>query len=79
MASNYPPGVSGNKFAIAGPDYERETDIPCPRGPHADTERLLAEHPCEGFMIELGYEGKRWLRCSECECETGLRFGGRTI
>ena len=29
--SNYPPGVTGNEYEIAGPDYEKESDIPCPK------------------------------------------------
>lgn len=27
--SNYPPGVTGNEYAIAGPDYEAEEDRDC--------------------------------------------------
>lgn len=54
MASNYPPGVTGNEYAIAGPDYEKELDIPCPAcGAEA--------------VIEQGYQGDRWMFCLECD------------
>ena len=29
MAGNYPPGVSGDEYAIAGPDWQEEAGI-CP-------------------------------------------------
>jgi hypothetical protein len=47
--SNYPPGVTGNEYEIAGPDYERETDKPCRK--------------CGELMMELGYRHERWLAC----------------
>jgi len=50
VSSNYPPGVTGNEFAIAGPDYERESDKPCPE--------------CSEPTMELGYLGDRWLACN---------------
>lgn len=28
--SNYPPGVTGREFAIAGPDWDGEVDAVCP-------------------------------------------------
>ena len=49
MSSNYPPGVTGNEYAIAGPDYERESTIICDN--------------CGHQMTELGYRGERWLSC----------------
>lgn len=58
MASNYPPGVTGDEFAIAGPDYERESSIRCPY-----LIRGLWE--CGAPTVELGYRGDRWLVCSE--------------
>ncbi len=30
MASNYPPGVTGNEFEISGPEWEREQEHYCP-------------------------------------------------
>jgi len=47
--SNYPPGVTGNEFAIAGPDYEKESDLPCGK--------------CGGPTMELGYRHERWIAC----------------
>ncbi len=29
MLSNYPPGVTGNEYEIAGPDFEQEVDQEC--------------------------------------------------
>ena len=29
MSSNYPPGVSGHEYAIAGPDYEQDEERTC--------------------------------------------------
>ena len=51
--NNYPPGVSGNEFEIAGPDYEGESDLPCPE--------------CGGLMMELRYKWDRWLACQKCK------------
>jgi len=53
MASNYPPGVTGDEYEIAGPDYERETDEPC-------------ENCGEIASLEQGYGGERWTLCGEC-------------
>jgi hypothetical protein len=49
--SNYPPGVTGNEYEIAGPDYEREIDEPCPT--------------CGSPMMEEGYRGDRWNVCHD--------------
>ena len=49
--SNYPPGVTGREYAIAGPDYERESDTPCPR--------------CGQWTLEQGYGADRWLVCDK--------------
>ena len=57
--SNYPPGVTGNEFAIAGPDYERESDELCLA---CGSEKTL----------ELGYRGNRWLYCKDCQTEIDL-------
>ena len=53
IVSNYPPGVSGNEFEIAGPDYEGESDLPCP--------------VCGGLMMELRYKWDHWLVCQRCK------------
>ena len=61
MSGNYPPGVTGNEFAIAGPDYEKEADIPC--------------GACGGQTFELGYRGEHWITCS-CGWTTDLEREG---
>ncbi len=51
--NNYPPGVTGNEFAIAGPDYEREVDGACVKcGDEA--------------LMEQGYRTDRWTVCNSC-------------
>ncbi len=52
MASNYPPGVIGNEYEIAGPDYEEEVDGPCP------------ECDSVGTLMAYGYDSRRWVACS---------------
>ena len=54
MSSNYPPGVTGNEFEIAGPDYERESDVRCIE--------------CDGPTMAYGYRCDHWLICQWCEC-----------
>ena len=49
MSSNYPPGVTGNEFEIAGPDYEQEYPTPCPK--------------CGAEMLQQGYGYKHWVDC----------------
>ena len=53
MASNYPDNVTGNEYEIAGPDYEKDSAIPCPK--------------CGGETVEQGYQGDRWIYCDECD------------
>ncbi len=60
MASNYPPGVTGNEYEIAGPDYEKDSDEPCPYEPKKGTEDSI---PCGESTMEQGYGGERWLVC----------------
>ena len=53
MPSNYPPGVTGSEYPIAGPDYEREAGR-CPS--------------CgEDTLYEYGYQSDSWLDCTECD------------
>ncbi len=59
MASNFPPGVTGNEYAIAGPDYKHESDTPCPHKIGKDEDSL----PCGEPTMEQGYQGDRWLVC----------------
>lgn len=42
MSSNYPPGVTGNEYEIAGPDYEKDIEELCPK--------------CGGNMLEQATE-----------------------
>jgi hypothetical protein len=60
MASNYPPGVSGREYEIAGPDTEREADGTCSHcgltGP--------------GLIQTYGYS--EWFVCDACEETTDL-------
>lgn len=56
---NLPPGVTGSEYAIAGPDYEKESDTPCPQ---CGSEEVM----------ELGYQGDRWLFCHTCQQETTM-------
>lgn len=58
MASNYPPGVTGNEYEIAGPVYERESEELCPAITWYGVE-------CQAPTIEQGYGGKRWLVCDD--------------
>lgn len=58
MASNYPPGVTGNEYEIAGPDYSKETEELCP--------------DCSGPCMEEGYRGQRWLSCLNYDHTTDL-------
>jgi len=49
--SNYPAGVSGDEYAIAGPDWEVDLGIDCPR--------------CLCPFIGVAYGSDRWALC-EC-------------
>lgn len=50
---NYPPGVTGNEYAIAGPDTEVPTDDPCPK--------------CGGPVYMLAYGADCWHACCDCD------------
>ena len=56
MLSNYPPGVTGNEWEIAGPDYEAEVEVVCP----------TCDNTTPAFAI--GFHGEAWLEgdCSFC-------------
>lgn len=57
--SNYPPGVTGNEYAIAGADYE------------ADEWRICLGRGCEfrGDVTVQGYRGELFWTCPECGWE----------
>lgn len=52
----YPPGVTGNEYAIAGPDYQQESKDLCPYS-RSDGEE------CGVKAFEEGYRNRRWLVC----------------
>ena len=58
MASNYPPGVTGHEYAIAGPDYEKESETPCPHNSEEEGGKM-----CGADTMEMGYRSERWLTC----------------
>ena len=62
MSNNFPPGVTGNEYAIAGPDYENESDIPCPK--------------CGGETLEQRYHGDRWIYCNACDFTNDIEDPG---
>ena len=82
MASNYPPGVTGSEYPIAGPDYEKESDTPCPC-------ILWYGVECGAPTMEYGYDYERWLVCdnehttelepSETKCEKCDGTGARHV
>ena len=53
MSGNYPPGVTGNEFAIAGPAFEEESNVKCSE--------------CGGITMAYGYRHERWLVCQDCK------------
>jgi len=60
MYDNYPPGVTGREFQMAGPDDEYETDYFCP----------TCGITQDGFM--LTYNGFQWFNCSACDTDTDV-------
>lgn len=64
--SNYPDGVTGNEFAIAGPDKEWEDKAADTECPHCD-ESLVGE-----IVLWASYRNQRWYTCPFCEKDTEL-------
>ena len=60
--SNYPPGVTGAEYDIAGPDSEEEVIETCP----AD------DCGYSGYVTVVHYREQWWWDCPEC----GLRTEG---
>lgn len=60
MPSNFPPGVTGNEYEIAGPDYEKDSTLPCGK--------------CGRETMEQGYRGEVWLICYESGHVTELGY-----
>lgn len=59
MTSNYPPGVTGNEYEIAGPDWEAEGGE-CPR--------------CNSILILEGYRRRKWATCSQCDWFSDVEY-----
>lgn len=58
--NNYPPGVTGREYAIAGPDYEHSTMEYC----------YECDSDVEG--MEYGYGLDRWFVCDAAGHENDL-------
>ncbi len=60
MLSNYPPGVTGAEYEIAGPDFE-------------STDMVFCEH-CDRDQqgVVSGYGGDQWFTCDRCDEVTDL-------
>jgi hypothetical protein len=52
---DYPPGVTGNEYEIAGPDSEKESDETCSQ--------------CGAPTMEMSYKDERWLLCDNDHAE----------
>jgi hypothetical protein len=55
--SNYPPGVTGNEYEIAGPDREFEDERTCP-----DCDQV-------SIVDVTGYGWEEWWTCPWCKAE----------
>lgn len=55
MINNYPPGVTGSEYEIAGPDWEREVDDFCSR-----CDIITAS------LVDQGYGRESWTSCMNC-------------
>jgi hypothetical protein len=58
--SNYPPGVTGSEYQIAGPDYERDASRFCDHCNKLTT----------GY--DRGYDGEAWYDCDVCGDSTDM-------
>jgi hypothetical protein len=54
VSSNYPLGVTGNEYEIAGPDTETEAQIEC----------STCEETTEFMVYTFGHE--KWADCQTC-------------
>lgn len=60
MSSNYPPGVTGREYEIAGPDSEDDEEATC---------RYCEAH---GWATILRYGGQAWFICEACGKQNDL-------
>ena len=58
--TNLPPGVNGNEWAIAGPDYEREVSGGCTV---IISDSMGPVRQCIEDIVEYGFRGERWHQC----------------
>ena len=56
MSSNYPPGVSGNEYEIAGPSTEDTGDRLCPA--------------CDGSTLVQSFGVASWYVCEWCDWQS---------
>lgn len=61
MTSNYPPGVTGNEYAISGPDFEKEEERMCAKCERTTLHFIAGHH-------DIGV----WAECEVCHIETDL-------
>lgn len=80
IMSSYPPGVTGNEFEIAGPDYEQEEERTCDSNDvtikvwRRDSEELMEVEVIhcpftDGEVTIFGYQSERWWKCPFCGIE----------
>lgn len=62
---NFPPGVSGNELAIAGPDYEEESDQLCTFINKWDEDGEPVELECAKPTTAWGYGSSHHLQCDD--------------
>lgn len=62
---DYPPGVTEGELAIAGPDYEHETNKPCPYINRWDEAGEPVELECGKPMTAWGYGSSHYLVCDD--------------
>ena len=55
--SNYPPGVTGNEFEIAGPDREYSAEREC--------DRVFGCGEISTVWV-IGYRDEEWWDCPKC-------------
>ena len=60
MSSNYPPGVTGQEYEIAGPDTETESREYC----------QWCASPQDGYTMTYSYQ--RWFSCLTCDQQTDM-------
>lgn len=63
--SNYPAGVTGNEFEIAGPDWEGDVEIQdCQGAITVDGEQVQCEF--NGTVDAQAHQGEVWYACPKC-------------